>query len=83
MAACLADGSAGDFALGDDRADVVFGTIGVERNFGAVEDAQQVGLLLAQAAQQLVEQREAGDAAEDAVEPRAHRRRPFRMRRSR
>ena len=51
----------------------------MEWDFGAVEHPQQIGLLLAQATQQLIEQREAGDAAEDAVEPGAHRRRPFWM----
>lgn len=39
----LADGAAGDFALGHDGADVVLPAVGVERDLGAVELAQEIG----------------------------------------
>jgi len=43
----LADGSSGDFSLGDDGADVVFRSIGVKRDFracrGRAEDPASVG----------------------------------------
>ena len=42
VAAFVADGSAGDFALGDEDADVVFRGVGVQRNMGMVEDAQEL-----------------------------------------
>lgn len=70
LAAGLSDGSARDLAFDDDRPDVVFGPIGVERNFGAVQHPQQVGLLLAQPTQQLVERDVAANLAENATEPR-------------
>jgi len=50
--ACLTDGSAGYLALGDEGADVVFGAIGVERDLGAIENAQEFMLAAIQPGKQ-------------------------------
>ena len=63
----VADGTAGDFALGHDGADVVFGTVGVKRDLGSLENAQQVGFELVQAGQLPVEHDVAGLVGEDPV----------------
>jgi hypothetical protein len=55
LLACLTDGSAGDLALGDEGADVVFGAVGVEWNLGTIENAQEFMLAAMQPGQQAVE----------------------------
>jgi len=81
LATPFADGSAGDLALGDEGADVVFGSVGVERDFRPLEHAQEFVLAPEQAFQQTIERRIAGSAIEDAVELRAQKACPFRARR--
>ena len=56
VAAGFADGPAGDLALGDEGADVVFGAVGVERDLGTVKHAQQFALATMKAGQKPVEQ---------------------------
>ncbi len=68
LSALFADGSAGDFALGDEGADVVFGSVCVERNVRPFEDAQKFVFAPEEALQQTVEHRIAGSALEDAIE---------------
>src|SRR6266481_1078244 len=69
VVAAVANGSTGDFTFGDEGADVVFGTVGVEGNFRPVEDAQQSILVAKQPSEQPVEHHVAGCATlEDAVE---------------
>src|SRR5271156_5944592 len=70
LAAVFADGSAGDFALGDKGADVVFRGVGVERDFRPFE----------QALRQTVERRIAGAALEDAIKLRTQEARLLRAR---
>ena len=41
VAAIVADGSAGDFPFDHEGANVIFRRVGMERDFGAVENAQQ------------------------------------------
>src|SRR5450631_2887848 len=48
VAAVVADGTTGDFPLCHQGANVVFGSVGVEGNFWAVEDAQQFILVARQ-----------------------------------
>ena len=55
VAASVAEGPAGDFALGDEDADVVFRGVGVQRNMGMVEDAQEIVLEAKEAPEQAVE----------------------------
>src|SRR5271157_2170218 len=81
LSAFFADRSAGDFALGDEGADVVFGGVGVEGDFGSFEHAQELFLAPEQAFQQMIEGGVAGSALEDAVELRAEEARLFRTRR--
>jgi len=66
----FADGSAGDLSLGDDGADVVFGGVGVEGNFGPLEHAQEFVLVGEETSEEPVERRVSGSAFEDAVEAR-------------
>jgi len=65
----LADGTAGYLALGDDGADVVFRAVGVQWDLGALQHAQEIGLLSMQSAQQTIEQSVSGGFGEDAIEP--------------
>ena len=51
-------------------ADVVLRSVGVQRDLGAVEHHQQLGLVGVEPREQTVEGDEAGLAREDAVEPR-------------
>ena len=59
-----------DLALGDVAADVIFRSIGVQRDLGPVEHHQQFGLVGVQPREQAVEGDEAGVALEDAIEAR-------------
>src|SRR3954470_1431949 len=68
LAAKIALGAAADLALGHLAADVVLGTVGVQRDLWMVEHHQQLGLVGVQPLQQAVERDEAGAALEDAVE---------------
>ena len=71
VAAFVADSPSGDFALGDEDADVVFRGVRVERDMGMVEDAQEIVLKAKEAPEQAVESGVAGSGAvEDAVELR-------------
>ncbi len=67
-AACVGHDSAGDFALGDEGADVVFGGVGVEGDFRPLEHAQEFALSGEQAFEDAVERGVAGSSLEDAVE---------------
>ena len=68
----IADGPAGDFSFGDEAADVVFRGVGMERDFGAFEDAHQSVFEAQQTAQQAVERGISGfGAIEDSLELRA------------
>src|SRR5260370_2004489 len=82
LAAFFADGPTGDFALGDEGSDVVFGSVGVEGDFRPLEHARKFVLAREQAFQQTVERRIAGSAIEDAIELRAQEARPFGARRA-
>src|SRR5208283_3504362 len=64
LSAFFADRSAGDFALGDEGSDVVFGGVGVEGDFGSIEHAQEFLLAPEQAFQQTIEGGVAGSALE-------------------
>ena len=65
----IADGSAGDFSFRYEGADVVFGSVGVDRDFRAVENAQEPVLVLKQPSEQPVERDVAcAGAFEDTVE---------------
>ena len=68
--AILADGASGDLSLGDDGSDVIFRPIGVKRDLGPIEDAQQIVLLPVQAGKLPIEHDVAGLGGEDPVEPR-------------
>ena len=80
LAALFADGSARDFALGDEGADVVFRGVGVERDFRPFEHAQKFVFAPEQALQQTVERGIAGSALEDAIELQTQEVRLFRAR---
>lgn len=62
IAARIASCAAADLALGDLATNIVFRSVGVERNFGPFECHQQLGC------QQAVEGDEPGLASEDAIE---------------
>ena len=68
IAARIASCAAADFALGDLATNIVFRSVGVERNFGPFEHHQQFGLVGIKPCQQAVEGDEPGLAREDAVE---------------
>ena len=70
VAAGIAASPAADLALGDLAANVVFRTVGVQRNLRPVEHHQQLGLVGMQPLEQAIESGEPGAAAEDAVEER-------------
>jgi hypothetical protein len=65
--------SRADLAPRDLTANVVFRTIGVERDFRPVQHHQQLGLIGMQSCQQPIQRGEAGAAQEDAVEACAQR----------
>src|ERR1700676_4456562 len=65
-----------DFAPGDLTADVVLGTICVERDLRPVQHHQQLRLIGVQPRQQAVQRGEASATAEDAVEPAPNTPRP-------
>src|SRR5882757_1624761 len=69
IAADLAACPGTDLAPRDLTADVVFGPIGVERDFRPVQHHQQFGLVGMQPCQQAVQGGEARAPAEDTVEP--------------
>jgi hypothetical protein len=62
--------AAADLAPGYLSANVIFRSIGVERDFGTVEHHQQLGLVFVQPFEQTVERDEAGLKRKDAVESR-------------
>jgi hypothetical protein len=66
----IAAGAGADFASGDVAANVVLGSVGVQRDFGSVEHYQQFWLVGVKPREQAVEGDEAGIAAKDAIEPR-------------
>jgi hypothetical protein len=63
-------GAAAELSPGDVTADVVFRSVGMQRNFGPLEHHQQFGLVGMEPGEQAVEGDEAGLAREDAVELR-------------
>ena len=68
----FAGGSAGDFPFDHEGANVVFRRVGMQRDFGAVEDAQQAALETQQTSHQGVERGISGfDAMENAAESSA------------
>ena len=75
IAAEIAACAGADLAACDLAADVVLGAIGMQRHRGMIQHPQQVRLVGPQSCQQAIERGKAGAAAEDAVEPRAQRRR--------
>src|SRR5215831_20043003 len=70
VAAEIAARAAAEFAPGDVAADVVFRSVGVQRDFGSVEHHQQFWLIGVEPREQAIECDEAGVSLEDAVEPR-------------
>src|ERR1700676_570197 len=62
-----------DLAACDLTANVVFRTVGVERDFRSVQHHQQLGLVGVQPRQQAIQRGEAGAAKEDAIEACAQR----------
>lgn len=64
----LAAGAATHLALRDEGADVVFGAVGVERDFWTIEHHQQFSLVRVQPGQQPVQSHKAGSAPEYPVE---------------
>jgi len=71
-----AHGAAGDLALGHAGADVVLRSVGVQRDLGMLEHAQQFVLAPVQPGEQPIERRVVGLASEDAVKARPQRRGP-------
>ena len=69
VATGVAPCAAADLSLGDLAADVVLRSIGVQGDFGPIEDHQQFVLVGMEPCEQTVEGDEAGLAREDAVEP--------------
>src|SRR6266851_6683716 len=69
VATGVASGAAADLSLCDLAADIVFRSVGVERNFGTIEHHQQFALVGMEPCEQAVEGDEASLAREDAVEP--------------
>jgi hypothetical protein len=68
----VATGAAADFALFDADADVAFGVVGMERDVGAIEHAQEFVLDGEQRVENGVERGKAGGSGiEDAIEARA------------
>ena len=72
IAAGVASGPAADLAPGHLTANVVFRSVGVERDFRPLEHHQQLGLIGMQPRQQAIQRGEAGAAAEDAIEAGTH-----------
>src|SRR5450755_3849335 len=72
VATDVAVGSAADVAFGDLAADVVFRTIGVQRNVRVIEHHQQFVFVGMQPLQQTVKGDEAGAPLKDAIEARPH-----------
>jgi len=70
VATDIAAGAAADLALGHLAADVVFRSIGMEGDLGAIERHQQLALVGMEPFEQTVEDDEAGATREDTVEPR-------------
>ena len=62
-----------DFPPCDLAADIVLGTVGVQRDFRPLQHHQQLGLVSMQPCQKAVQRGEAGAASEDTVEPRPQR----------
>src|SRR5262249_5630960 len=61
--------AAADLAPGYLSANVIFRSIGVERDFGTLEHHQQLGLVFVQPFEQTIERDETGLKREDGVEP--------------
>ena len=72
-ASCRAHGAAGDLALGYASADVVLRAVGVQRDLGALEYTQQLGLAPMQPGEKPVQGCVIGLAPEDAVKARSQR----------
>jgi hypothetical protein len=70
IATSVAAGPTTDLAPRYLTADVIFRSVGVERDLGAVEHHEQLGFLFVEAFEQAVERDESGLEREDAIEPR-------------
>src|SRR6202043_3996390 len=68
VAAGVAAGAAADLAPADLAADIVLGSVGVQRDLRAVEDEEQFGLVGVKSGEQAIEGNETGAPLEDAVE---------------
>ena len=64
----VAAGSAADLSPGDLAADVIFRSVGVQRDLRAIEDEEQFGLVGVEAGEQAAEGEEFGAALENAIE---------------
>lgn len=69
LAAMAADGAARDLSLDDDAAQIPLRRIGMERDLGSLENAQQLGLATPQPSQQRVKFTIAGADGEYPIEP--------------
>ena len=69
----LTEGSGADLSPSEVTADVVFRSVGVERDVWPFQHHQQFGLVGMQPGEQAVQGDEAGAVAEDAIEPRPQR----------
>ena len=58
-----------DLALGYVTAEVVFRSVGMQRNFRSLEDHEQLGLVSMEAFEQAIEGDEAGLPREEAIKP--------------
>ena len=67
IASGIGSGGSVDFSADDLASDVVFGAVGVQRDFRPVENAQPLGLVGMEPFKQAVERGEAGFSLEDAV----------------
>ena len=70
LATRAADGAARDLALDDDAAQIPFRGIGMERDLGSLENAQQLDLATPQPTQQRIEFAIAGADGEYPIEPK-------------
>jgi hypothetical protein len=78
--ACIAHGATGDFSLGHASADVVFGTIGVERDLRTLQHPEQLEFASMKPRKEAIQKRVTRAARKDAIDPSP---RPLAQRRGR